>query len=68
MGVTYHPTNDGKHLTMNKTFPLCLTEDEYDEYTAALERAIEFVEDEETCDALNRLVGALEGAHDAATM
>jgi len=53
---------------MNKTFPLCLTEDEYDEYTAALERAIEFVEDEETCDALNRLVGALEGAHDAATM
>jgi len=46
-----------------------ITPDEYAQYHAALERALEcqeIVDDEETYEVLNLLVGALEGSHDSA--
>ena len=67
VGVTYHPTNDGKQPTMT-AIKVHITSDEYDQYHAALMRALEcqeIVVDEETYDALDHLVGALEGSYDS---
>jgi len=52
----------------NLTLPLCVTADEFAEFTSALERALDcpfIAEDEETCNALERLLGSLQGAADA---